>query len=108
MEKFGEKQTYIFLNINKRLWTLIFVLIATFFVAQIFITSQVGTKSAEIDAIRTERDELRLENEILSSQIDEAKSIENIKKASEKFGLSEITVQILDNLAATSDLALGQ
>ena len=67
----------------------ILIMVVTFFVSQIYITSVIGTSNAAIEEIRKEKDRLRLTNEILSSKIDELKSVKNIEAVSEKYGLSE-------------------
>lgn len=107
MGKKQEKKKQIFRNLNRKLIVAVLLLIMAFFFSQIYITSLVGTKSGEIESIRIEKDKLRLENEILQSEIDEYKSITNIKKVAERYGLVEKNIQELvqasdDNLAISS------
>lgn len=107
MGKKQEKKKRIFRNLNKKLIASALLLIVAFFFSQIYITSLVGTKSGEIEATRIEKDKLRLENEILQSEIDEYRSTTNIKKVAERYGLVEKSIQELaqavdENLAFNS------
>jgi len=90
------KKKQIFKALNKKLFFSTLLLIAGFFFVQIYITSLVGTKSTEIENIRFQKDNIRLENEILQSQIDQQYSMENIKKVAEKYKLTEKYVEEVD------------
>lgn len=102
-----EKNSTKLYKLNAKLTLVILVLVFAFFTSQILVTSRVGTKSTEIDIIRSEKDTLRLENEILKSKIDEAKSIQNFQDIQKKLDLSEKTVQLL-NPQEPDNLALSQ
>ena len=83
------KQNYIFKKINNRMRIAFLVMFAIFFLVQVYYTSKVGTKSAEIEQIRIEKDQLRLENEILNSKISEAMSITKIEEKVKAMGLTQ-------------------
>lgn len=100
-----EIKTLQFSEINKRLFVAIVILAVAFFGAQILVTSQVGTKSAEIDQIRAEKDTLRLENEILRSKINEVRSISFIEDLAENDAYNEKYIITLD-APITDDIAL--
>lgn len=73
------------------------IMLISFFVIQILVTATLGTKSQEIDSIRTEKDKLRQQNNILTSQINEAKTIASTKEIQEKYNLQEKGVNFLEN-----------
>lgn len=85
-----------FNKLNSYLGTLIIVLAVLYVGTQVVVTSMVGTKSEEIDNVRQEKAELRLENEILTSKIDGAKSLDNAKDLAEKAGLEGKNVNFLE------------
>lgn len=90
--------------INKRFIIINCLLLIIFFISQIAITSVIGTKSSEIETIRVEKEKLRLENEILTSDINKEKSIENIKEVADTVNLRPTTTvqldrTLLDNVA---------
>ncbi len=91
-------------KINARLFLVVCLIGFGFFGVQILITSQVGTKSTEIEIIRKEKDQLRLENEIIKSKINEARSLTNSKEVIEKYQLQEKPIYSLDR-AGQSDIA---
>jgi cell division protein FtsL len=92
----AQKRKISFNRLNKRLFLANSFLLAIFFISQIAVTSIVGTKSSEIENIRTEKDRLRLENEILTAQIDEAKSVDRAKDVISKYDLQEKQVNVLN------------
>jgi hypothetical protein len=92
----NQKRKISFNRLNKRLFILFIGLLFTFFISQITITSFLGTKSSEIERIRREKDSLRLENEILTSKIDEAKSLEKASDTISKYQLQEKVVNLLE------------
>ncbi len=100
-----ESNTLIFKKFNKRLIAFNLVLMALFFIFQIAITSMLGTKSSELEAIREKKSELRLENEILNAEIDDMKSFKNISPLIEKKGLESKSVNFLTN-PENEDVAL--
>lgn len=67
-------------SINKWLLICNIVLFGLFLSLQIGITSVIGTKSSEIEYIRKQKDEVRLQIEIVQSQIDDAKSFDNLEE----------------------------
>lgn len=79
------------------------VMFAIFFLVQVYYTSKVGTKSAEIEQIRIEKDRLRLENEILNSKISEAMSLTKIEEKVKAMGLTQKFAQELEE--PTNNLA---
>ncbi len=91
------KKKPIFKSLNNKLGVLVAVMLVLFFVIQIYATSLIGTKSSEIEQIRIQRDQLRLENEILNSKIDNLKSVANIEEIAKKFNLNPKTVTQLQN-----------
>jgi cell division protein FtsL len=91
----NQKKKPIFKKINTKIAVAVLLMVVVFFGSQIYITSVIGTSNAAIEEIRKEKDELRLTNEILSSQIDELKSIKNISEVAEKYGLSEKQIELI-------------
>ncbi len=89
MSRNNQKKKPIFKKFNKRLAIAVLLLVVVFFGSQIYITSVIGTSNAAIEEIRREKDQLRLSNEIISSEIDELKSIKNLQAVAEKYGLTE-------------------
>lgn len=92
-------------GINKKLFIINAILLVSFFVSQILVTSSIGTKSSEIEEIRKEKDRLRLENEIIGSDIDKAKSVDSLESVIEKYNLQEKNIISLeegssDNIAS--------
>ncbi len=83
-------------KVQRNLIVLIIILSVSYIGLQIFVTSSVGTKSEEIDKVRAEKVQLRLENEILTAKIDKSKSLENIKDVAEKFKLKNKNVKFLE------------
>jgi hypothetical protein len=81
------KQNYIFKKLNNRMRIAFLVMFTIFFLVQVYYTSKVGTKSAEIEQIRIEKDQLRLENEIINSKISEAMSLTKIEEQVKAMGL---------------------
>lgn len=84
-----------FNNVNNKLTLLIIIVTFVYIAVQVFVTSNVGTKSEEIDHVRTEKAQLRLENEILTSKIDQAKSLEVAKDIRNEFELENKEVHFL-------------
>lgn len=93
MTSFAPKQYDLFNSLNKRLVLFIILLVIVFFVVQFYMTSKIGTSNAAIEQIRNEKNALRLENEILSAKVDEAKSLSNISKTAEELKLEPKNVQ---------------
>lgn len=93
-----------FKNINKNLIYFNVALIVLFFVSQILVTSILGTKTQEIDNIRNEKETLRLQNEILTSDIDKMKSVASSEEIKEKYNLVEKKVTFLSD--DSNELAL--
>lgn len=81
------------------------VMFFLYFAIQIGIAAILGSKTQEIDRIRNEKERLRLQNEILTSQIDRSKSISSSQHIKEKYGLVEKDVIFL-NSEENQDLAL--
>lgn len=85
-----------FISINNRLVVLNALLLLAFFASQILITSLVGTKSQEIDQIRSEKNELRSENKIVSAEIDRLKSFAAAEEIINKYHLQAKDVIFLE------------
>lgn len=85
-----------FKKVNRKLMAVNAGLLVLFFVVQILITSVLGTKTQEIDFIRNEKKELRLENEILTSEIDKSKSLASSEDIKEKYNLVEKNLTFLE------------
>ncbi len=81
--------------LNKNVIVLNIILGVGFFLSQILVTSVLGTKSQEIDSIRIQKDRLRLENEMLISEINKEKTVNGSLGISEKYQLQEKTVNYL-------------
>lgn len=93
-------------KVNKKLILANIALVTLFFISQILVMSILGTKTQEIDIIRSEKEELRLENEILTSEIDKAKSVTSSQEVKDRYGLVEKNVTFLD-VNEFDDLALN-
>lgn len=85
-----------FISINNRLVVLNGLLLVGFFVSQILITSLVGTKSQEIDQIRSEKNELRSENKIISAEVDRLKSFAAAEEIIDRYHLQAKDVTFLE------------
>mgnify|MGYP001235121695 CR=1 FL=1 len=96
-----------FNKLNSYLGTLIIILAVLFVGTQVVVTSMVGTKSEEIDNVRQEKAELRLQNEILTSKIDGSKSLDNAKDIAQKGGLESKNVNFLEKTDG-NNVALNQ
>ncbi|CAG1022569.1 hypothetical protein DOJK_01755 [Patescibacteria group bacterium] len=95
-----------FHKLNRILTILIVALFIVYVGLQMVVTSMVGTKSEEIDNVRAQKAELRLENEILTSKIDGARSLDNAKDLQEKSNLETKNVNFLEK-ADGSNVALN-
>jgi len=89
-------------KMNKRLIILIAFLVLIFFILQMFITNSIGTKSSEIQSLRLEKAALRTQNEIISSEIDKLKTLDQLKQNLENLGLTEKVIQYLDEVDENS------
>jgi preprotein translocase subunit SecG len=98
------KKVVSFKKINKTLVKSIVVLIVLFFASQILITAVLSTRTTAIDDIRRKKDELRLQNEILTAQIDKAKTISSSQALIEKYKLTGKEVNFLNDVS-NDDLA---
>ncbi|MCA9387210.1 hypothetical protein KC669_04215 [Candidatus Dojkabacteria bacterium] len=93
MKNTNSKKKEIFKSVNRRLFIAIIVSVGAFFATQMYITSIIGTSNAAIEEIRINRDEIRLENEILRSQIDEKKSTKSLTELAKRYNLTEQQIQ---------------
>ena len=91
------KKIISFKKINTKLLTINLILVVGFFASQILVTSVLGTKTQEIDEIRQKKDDLRLENEILTAQIDKSKTINASQELVERLNLSTKDVTFLND-----------
>ncbi len=90
------KENTSFKSINKRLILINVGLIVLFFVSQILVTSILGTKTQQIDIIRNKKENVRLLNEILTSEIDKSKSLASSTEVKDKYNLVEKNVTFLE------------
>lgn len=105
MKKFvTNKKIISFKKMNKSLIKANVFLVLGFFLSQILITAVLSTRTTAIDGIRQKKNELRLENEILTAQIDKAKTITSSQALIEKYKLNQKDVRFLSELS-TDDLA---
>jgi hypothetical protein len=81
--------------VNKNMIVLNAILGVVFFLSQILSTSVLGAKSHEIDRIRIQKEQYRLENEMLISEINKEKSVAGSISVSEKYQLTEKNVNYL-------------
>lgn len=103
----SNKKVISFKKINKKLLTINIVLVIAFFGSQILVTSILGTKTQEIDEIRQSKDDLRLQNEILTAQIDKSKTINASQELVDRLKLSTKGVTFLND-NTSDDLAYDQ
>lgn len=61
-------------KINIRIAVIAVILLISIFGSQVVITSLIGTKSTEVLNIRKEKDNVRLQNELLQSEINKLKA----------------------------------
>lgn len=94
-------------KVNRNLFFLLLLIIFSYFIVQIGITSIVGTKGEALDQIRQEKDQLRRENEIVSAKIDKLKSISSTQELSKKLDLKNKKVNFLPE-ADQNNVALGK
>lgn len=101
-----EKKKSVFKSVNKKLVLLIAIGIFMYISMQIYTMSAVGTRSGEIESTRIEKNEIRLENEILESKIDELNSLANIDEVVEEYKLQEKSVNTIP-MDSSAELALN-
>jgi len=101
------KKLISFKKINKKLLTINIILLVGFFSSQILVTSVLGTKTQEIDEIRQKKDDLRLQNEILTAQIDKSTTINASQELVDRLKLSTKDVTFLND-KTSDDLAYDQ
>ncbi|BCX14190.1 MAG: hypothetical protein KatS3mg085_722 [Candidatus Dojkabacteria bacterium] len=91
-------------SLNKSLFILNIILLVVFIVIQVGKTSIIGTKSVEIEEIRRQKDEIRLQTEILRAEIDSLKSLNRSESIAKENNLTIKPVTVLqgDN---TNELA---
>lgn len=85
-------------NLNSKLLVFNAVVLAAFFAVQMIITVTMGTKTQEISVLREQKNDYRLKNEILISEIEKARSSLNQKEISEKYGLETKTLYYLEEI----------
>ncbi|GAB4285634.1 MAG: hypothetical protein Kow0081_3520 [Candidatus Dojkabacteria bacterium] len=83
------EQRKIFKSLNKKLALAILLMLAAFFLVQFYLTASTGASNSSVELIRRERDELRLENEILSAEIDKIQSLPSIDELKSELLLEE-------------------
>jgi len=96
-----------FNKLNSYLGYIIIILAILYVGTQVVVTSMVGTKSEEVENVRQEKAELRLQNEILTSKIDGSKSLDNAKDLAQKEGLENKNINFLEKTDGTN-VALNQ
>lgn len=72
---------------NRHLLMICVFLFVAYIFAQFIILSGIGTKGADISAARATQEELRLENEVLQSEIDGARTTANLDAQVDQLGL---------------------
>lgn len=82
-------------KVNRHLLSLTILLGVGFFLIPIITTSVLGTKSQEVDRIRFLKEQYRLENEMLVSEINKEKSVAGSIEMQEKYHLVEKHVNYL-------------
>ena len=106
MDKFAlNKKEISFSKVNKKLVVVNTILLCLFFISQMFVTASLGTKSSEIQDIRSQKADLRLKNEILASEIEAQKAMKNVKDIATKMDLVNKNVTFLDE-PNNQDLAI--
>jgi hypothetical protein len=101
-----EKNKITFVSLNRKIILVDVLLLVGFFVSQIFVMSILGTKTQEIDFIRNDKEKIRLQNEILISEINKAKSLATTTEVKEEYDLTQKSVEILED-KNTSEVALN-
>lgn len=91
-----KKYTIDFTRINRFLIKAIVFMLFVYVLVQIAATS-IGNTYQDIANIRAKKDALRRENEILISQIEQAKSTISAQDVIEKYGLVQKQVNFIDN-----------
>ena len=66
-------------KIQRHFLVIVVVLIGLIITSQFAILATLGTKGVEIGRIRAEKEQLRVENETIRSEIDEAKTLAQIE-----------------------------
>ncbi|MDQ6985453.1 MAG: hypothetical protein Q9M91_06900 [Candidatus Dojkabacteria bacterium] len=94
-------------KVNKNLTLIIIFLFAAFVIAEIFATSKVGTKSAEVSRVRDETQVLNLERDLLEAKIKAEKSSEKLDKVASELNLNEVELKWIEP-ANNEGLALGR
>lgn len=102
-----EVQNISFFKLNKVLSYSIIGFVCFYILVQVVITASVGTKSEEIFNVRSQKAELRLENEILTSKIDATRSLENSKEFAKTLNLETKNIIFLEENDG-KNVALGQ
>ena len=101
-----EKKKLLFKSLNRKLFVSIIFCIVLYLGLQIYTMSVVGTRSGEIERVRIEKNEIRLENEIIESKIREQKSVLSVADdLKEQYSLQEKVVQEI-TLDPSNELAL--
>lgn len=106
MSNSNNKKKVPFKSVNKRLMILIAIGVFMYICMQIYTMSAVGTRSGEIESTRIEKNEIRLENEILESRIDEYNSLANVDEVVEEYNLQEKSINTIP-VDPSSELALN-
>lgn len=93
-----DKQHNLIRSLTRQFSTIAAVLIVALVVAQFGILAVLGTRGTQIEQIRAEKDALRVENEYLLSQIDEARTGEKLTASISNLGLRPARVVTLEPL----------
>ena len=96
-----------FKRLNRNLIIVLIISLVGYFAIQIVVTSLIGTKSDTLDTIRAQTEQLRRQNEILSSQIDQAKSLASAQGFATQKRLNAKNVDFLIK-PDTNNLALAK
>ena len=102
-------QSKIISSINRHLFLILAMLAGVFVVSQFLILATVGTKGAEITAIRHEKEELRIDNEALRSDTDKVKTLAEIEgDVEELFELVPASVETLQAAGYADPPVVGE
>jgi hypothetical protein len=87
----------LFEEVQKRVALFLFFTVVVTLSINLFLLTYLGPKGQEISSVRSQQEELKLENDLLRSKIEDAKTTSNIeKKAEEELLLKETEVIVIN------------
>jgi cell division protein FtsB len=96
----NSKYTFSFSNLNKRLFLILLFVMFVYFVVQIIATA-ISNTYQDISYLRSQKEQLRRENEILVSEIGKAKSYISAQDIIEKYKLEKKNINYVDYIDST-------